>query len=187
MIVGITGTLGAGKGTVATYLVKKHNFTYLSVRNFIAAEVVKKELLVNRDTIAQVANELRAQHGAQWIVEQILNQALEQTKVLRQKHVVIESIRSVGEAQLLKAKGAILWAVDADIHERYRRIVGRASETDAVSFEKFTADEKREWENTDPSKQNLKAVISMADEVFNNDGAQDDLFKQVEAALKKVS
>jgi dephospho-CoA kinase len=184
MIIGITGTLGAGKGTAAQYLVKRHNFMYLSVRNFIAAEVLKRGLVVNRDTITQVANDLRAQHTPEWIVEQLLSQALLQTQALRQRDVVIESIRSVGEAQILKSKGATLWAVDADVHERYRRIVSRASETDSVSFEKFQADEAREWSNTDPAKQNLKGVIEMADVVLTNNGTQEELFAQVEEALK---
>jgi adenylate kinase family enzyme len=102
MIIGITGTLGAGKGTVAKYLVERHNFTYLSVRNFLAAEVLRRGLAVNRDTITQVSNKLRAQHGPGWIVEEILGQALGQTKALRQKDVVIESIRSIGEAKMLR-------------------------------------------------------------------------------------
>lgn len=187
MIIGITGTLGAGKGTVAEYLTKKHHFTYLSVRNFLAGEVRRRGLMVNRDTITQVANELRAAHGPGWVVEQILTQALDQAKTFRQKNVVIESIRSVGEAQMLKTKEAVLWGVDADVKERYRRIVGRASETDQVSFEKFLEDEKREWDNSDPSKQNLKAVIAMADVVLQNNGTQDELFAQVEAALTNIN
>src|SRR3989344_3666535 len=185
MIIGITGTLGAGKGTVAKYLVERHNFMYLSVRNFLAAEVLRKGLIVNRDTITATANDLRAKHGPGWIVEQILDKALGQTKALRQRDVVIESIRSVGEAQMLRSKGATLWAVDADVYMRHKRIVGRASETDAVSFEKFVEDEKREWDNADPSKQNLKAVIAMADVGFQNDGTSEELFARVEEALKK--
>jgi len=133
-----------------------------------------------------VANELRSEHGPSWIIEQLLEQALAQTHVLRQKSVVIESIRSIGEAQLLKAKGAALWAVDADIHERYRRIVGRASETDAVTFEKFQADEEREMTSTDPNKQNLHAVMAMADAVLTNDGTQEELHAQVEAQLRTL-
>ena len=185
MIIGITGTLGAGKGTVAKYLVERHHFMYLSVRNFLAAEVLRKGLIVNRDTITATANDLRAKHGPGWIVEQILDKALGQTKALRQRDVVIESIRGVGEAQILKSKDAALWAVDADVHIRYKRIVGRASETDRISFEKFVEDEKREWNNFDSSKQNLKAVIAMADIVFQNNGTPEELFVQVEKALKQ--
>lgn len=187
MIIGITGTLGAGKGAVAECLVKHHNFTYLSVRNFLAQEVINRGFIVNRDTITKVSNELRAQHGSGWIVEQVLSRAIGQTKSLRQKNIVIESIRSIGEAQMLKSKDAKLWSVDADIKTRYQRIVGRASETDKVTFEKFVSDEKREMESTDSDKQNIAAVMAMADVIFRNDGTREELFAQVEKELKKYA
>jgi len=182
MIIGITGTLGAGKGTVAEYLTKKHNFIYLSVRNFIAGEILKLGLAVNRDTMTQVANDLRAIHGPNYLVEELLKQA----KLHPKNNIVIESIRSVGEERYLKSQDTALWAVDADINTRYKRIVGRASETDAVSFEKFRADEEREMKSDDPNKQNLRAVIDMADVVFTNNGTREELFAEVEEALKKL-
>jgi dephospho-CoA kinase len=128
MIIGITGTLGAGKGTVAVYLTKKHNFTYFSVRNFLAAEVLKRGKIVNRDTITETANALRAEHGAGYVTQRLLAEAISQ-----KNNVVIESIRTVGEAKFLKSHGAQLWAVDADLKVRYNRIVGRASETEKWS------------------------------------------------------
>ncbi|MBI2004548.1 AAA family ATPase [Patescibacteria group bacterium] len=182
MIIGITGTLGAGKGTVAQYLAKKHNFMYLSVRNFIAGEILKRGLAVNRDTMTQVANDLRALHGPNYLVEELLKQA----KLHPKNNIVIESIRSVGEEKYLKSQSTTLWAVDADINTRYKRIVGRASETDAVSFEKFKADEDREMESNDPNKQNLKAVIAMAGVVLINNGTPEELFVQVEKALQQA-
>jgi dephospho-CoA kinase len=38
-------------------------------------------------------------------------------------------------------------------------------------------------ESGDPNKQNLKAVIAMADVVLLNDGTLEELFAQVEKAL----
>ena len=181
MIIGITGTLGAGKGTVVEYLVKTRGFKHYSVRDFLFEELKRRGLPLNRDYSTPLANELRAKHGAGYISEQLLDRALKD-----RSEAVIESIRSVGEGKYLKENGATLWAVDADIKKRYERISKRMSETDRISFEKFVEDEKREWDNVDPSKQNLKAVIAMADEVLLNDGTQKELFEQIEEALKKI-
>jgi dephospho-CoA kinase len=182
MIIGIIGTLGAGKGTVAEYLTKKHGFVYFSVRNFLAQEVLKQGKMVNRDTLTVVGNELRIAHGSGYITEQLMSQALS----VKNSNVVIESIRSTGEAQFLKSHGAMLWAVDADIKIRYARIVKRASETDGITFEKFQEQEEREMHGSDPSSQNLAAVRDMADLVIQNDSTQDALYQQVEAALQKT-
>jgi dephospho-CoA kinase len=181
MIIGITGTLGAGKGTVAKYLVDQKGFKYFSARAFFIEDVERRGLPVNRDTITEVANDLRAQHGPDYFVKTALARAQAQ-----EGNSVMESIRTVGEADLLKEQGAKLWAVDADIKTRYERAVLRGSETDKVSFEKFTADEEREMTSTDPTKQNLAAVRAMADVIFTNNGTQEELFSHVEEALKRA-
>lgn len=182
MIIGITGTLGAGKGTVVKHLVERYGFTHYSVRDFLIAEIDRRGLERNRDTMLLVANDLRAQHGPGYISERLLAAALRAGG-----DAVIESIRSVGEGEHLKENGAALWAVDADIKKRYERIAGRGSETDHVSFEKFAADEQEEFSNTDAAKPNLKAVIAMADAVLYNNGTPGELEAQVEAALRAAT
>jgi dephospho-CoA kinase len=179
MILGITGTLGAGKGTVVQYL-KQKGFTHYSVRDFLVAELTKRGMEKNRDHMLTVANDLRATFGPGYIAEQLVVQAMNAGG-----NAVIESIRSIGEAEYLKNHGALLWAVDAPVEVRYERITKRGSVTDQVSFEKFKEDEAAEFANTDPSKPNLKALIDRADAVFANSGSQEDLFAQVEEALQK--
>lgn len=181
MIIGITGTLGAGKGTVVEYL-KTKGFTHYSVRDFLNEEIVGRGLISNRDVMLATANDLRAMHGAGYIAEQLMERASKS-----KNHAVIESVRSVGEAEYIRERGGVLWAVDADIKTRYGRITKRMSETDKVSFEKFQADEAAEFTNIDASKPNLKKLIEMADAVFQNNGSQAELYQQVEAALQKAA
>ena len=56
-IIGITGTIGAGKGTIVDYLVKEKGYVHYSVREFLAEEVIKRGLEVNRDTLTEVGND----------------------------------------------------------------------------------------------------------------------------------
>ena len=51
--IGITGTLGAGKGTIVDYLIEKRGFVHYSVRAFITEGGIKNQYLVKR--IAQYA------------------------------------------------------------------------------------------------------------------------------------
>jgi dephospho-CoA kinase len=178
MILGITGTLGAGKGTVVDYLVKTRGFKHFSVRDFLNTEIDKRGLEHNRDVMLEVANNLRATRGPGYIAEQLAVQAQEYGG-----DSVIESIRSLGEANHLREHGALLWAVDADVHTRYERITKRQSETDKVSLEEFKEHEAREFTNTDTTKPNIKAVMEMADTVLYNDTTPEELYVQVEAAL----
>ena len=77
MIIGITGTLGAGKGTVADYLVKERGFKHLSVREYLIEEIKKRGLAVNRDNMVLVANDLRVKFGPGYIAEQLYEKAVE--------------------------------------------------------------------------------------------------------------
>lgn len=181
MIIGITGTLGAGKGTVVEFL-KRKGFVHYSVREFLTEEILKRGLEVNRDNMIMVANDLRMKYGSSYIVEELYRKASE-----KGGNVVIESIRCPGEVDALRGKsGFVLWAVDADVESRYSRIVGRGSSTDGVSFQDFVRQEESEMSNADPTKQNLSRCIEMADHVFRNDWTIAELEGKVAKVLESL-
>lgn len=182
IIIGITGTLGAGKGTIVEYLTSEKKFKHFSVRSFLVGEIEKLGLEVNRDSMVMVANNLRAEHSPSYIVEQLFEEALQSGK-----DCIIESIRTPGEIEALHKKGNFyLFAVDAPAKLRYERIIKRASETDQVSFETFIANEKREMESTDPNKQNISKCIELADYIFDNDEEIAKLNEKVDAVISYI-
>jgi len=181
-IIGITGTLGAGKGTIVDYLVQRHGFLHFSVRAYLTDEIRRRGLPLNRDSMVETANDLRARFGPACIVEALFRKA-----VSAGRDAVIESIRTPGEIDALQATGAFtLLAVDADPRLRYERIVQRDSETDRIDFETFLANEAREMRSSDPNKQNLSVCIRRADFAINNDGDFDALYDAVEAVLSQA-
>ena len=183
IVIGITGTLGAGKGTIVDYLVNTHNFRHYSVRDYITEIIVSKNLPVNRDTMTMVGNELRANHSPCYIAEELYKKANESGE-----NCIIESIRAVGEVEALRKKeNFTLFAVDADPKLRCIRITARKSATDNVSYDEFIANEQREMQSADPNTQNLQKVIAMADYVFDNGKELDYLYKQVEEIISKIS
>jgi dephospho-CoA kinase len=99
---------------------------------------------------------------------------------------VIESIRSLGEAEYLKAHGATIWAIDADRKIRYDRVQTRWSETDKIDFETFCMHEDREAHGTEAWDMNVQGVMKMADHILYNNGTTNELFAQVERILKGV-
>ncbi|OGC88952.1 hypothetical protein A2419_01165 [Candidatus Adlerbacteria bacterium RIFOXYC1_FULL_48_26] len=181
MIIGITGTNGAGKGTIVEYLTKQKGFAHFSVRAFLIEEIKRQGLEIDRTTMRQVANEMRKEHGPSYVVEQLMKQAKEISH-----NAVIESIRAIGEGEYLKQHGAIIWAVDADREIRYNRILNRWSETDKIDFETFCMHENREANGTEPWDMNVRGVMKMADHIFHNDTTQEEMYLDVEEALKEV-
>jgi dephospho-CoA kinase len=182
IIIGITGTLGAGKGTIVEYLAEKKGFVHYSVRAWLLEKIKEEGLPENRDSMFRLANELRALYGASYVTDQLYNQA-----VISGKNCIIESIRTKGEVESLRSKGHFyLLAVDADPEIRYQRILLRQSETDRVSHETFLENEEREMNTADPNKQNLRRCIEMADFRLQNNGTRKDLVQQLEKVLDQI-
>ena len=182
IIIGITGTLGSGKGTVVDYLVTKKGFKHFSVREFIGKEITKKDLPITRDNLVLMGNELRKKYGPSYIAKTLYERAKKSGK-----NTIIESLRNPYEVTTLRKMGTFyLFALDANPKVRFQRVLKRASETDKITFQEFINHEEREMSSKDPTKQNLKKVISMADFKFKNDGSLKELYDQIEKALKSI-
>lgn len=182
MIIGITGTDGAGKGAVVQHLVKEHGFLHVSSRAQIEAEIELRGLSATRANLREVANDMRKQHGNGVLV----SRAFDVVRRQQAKNAVIESIRAVAEVEVLHAAHGVLWAVDANPEERYRRIIGRASASDQVTFEEFLAHEKLEMNDPDPNGMQKAAVMAAADYTIMNDQSLKALYKQVNTTLQNI-
>lgn len=184
IIIGITGSQGAGKGTVVEYLKTHKGFIHFSARVLLAEELEKRGLPTNdRNNFRTVANDLRSLHSPSYIIEQLYRKAEE-----ADTDCIIESIRTTGEIDALRKIGHFyLFAVTADLPTRYERILLRGSETDNVSFEEFVEQNKKEEASTDPHNPNISACVAKADFVIENNGDVEALYTQIEEVFKKIS
>ncbi len=179
MIIGITGTLGAGKGTIVEYLKQKKSFEHFSVRGYLE-EILGKN--ANRESLVNKANELREKYGPDYIIKQLYERA-DSSK----KNSIIESIRTVGEINSLKEKNNFyLFSVNADVKTRYDRISLRKSSTDNRTFEEFLKDEEREMHSNNPNKQNISECIKLANYFFLNNNKLENLFSNVDKIVTKI-
>lgn len=182
MIIGITGTDGAGKGTVVEYLVNEKGYAHYHARTLLLEEIERQGLEPTRANMRIVANQLRAEHGNDYIVQFFLARARERGD----EHVVIDSLRTIAEAATLQAAGGILLAVDADQALRYERVQARRSSSDQVDFDTFKEQEEVEMNDPDPHGMQKQQVIAMADHVIENNSTIDELHEQVDQFLATI-
>lgn len=183
IIIGITGTLGAGKGTIVDYL-KTKGFKHYSVRAYLIEEIKRRQMPVTLESMVTVANDLRRQHGPSFIVTELYKKALTSNT-----NVIIESVRSTGEVEGLKKLGTFyLISVEAPLAIRYQRVIARNKDSaDVLSFEEFVKQENVQMNNTDPNKGNIAGCMTRADFKLINNGTKEELWSQVDEILSKIS
>ena len=181
MIIGITGTDGAGKGAAVDRLVRHYSFTHFSSRSVIEAEIAARGMEVNRGTMRLVANAMRSEFGNDVLIARALVKIREEAV----SKAVVESVRTLEEAKTLRANGGILLAIDAHPKKRYQRISGRKSKTDNVTFAEFLAHEAIEMNDPDPHGMQKAAVMKSADYTIMNNGSMSQLFAKVADFLQQ--
>lgn len=185
-IIGVSGTHGAGKDEIANHLIEKHGFFGLTVRGYLQERLKELGRPENRDTMYELGNELRKDHGGDFIVKELLAKA----RSSKAERIVISSIRTEDEVRLLEQEGGTLFFVDADPKIRFERIQKRASSTDEVGYLKFLEDEERESVSKDPAVQNLRRCkeLALPSFIFTNDESLELLFeKQIDPTVHIVA
>jgi|AntRauTorckE6833_2_1112554.scaffolds.fasta_scaffold37097_3 dephospho-CoA kinase len=178
MIIGIAGTLGAGKGTVVEYL-KSKGFVHYSTSGMFKAILESQGHTANREAYTWLGDTFRSLGPAGPIAIQYAIAKQDESDV------VIESIHDVPEAEFLKNKGAVVLGVDVSLETRYERISSRGSEKDSVTFEEFKTIAVHEEEGG--GKHNIRGVLSLADHTIMNNGTIEELHQQVEAWLQTLN
>lgn len=185
-IIGISGTNGSGKDTIAHMLVKKHGYYFASATDMLGAELTKRDLPHERENKRAVSAEWRRAHGLGVIVDK----GIEEAKAAGFDRLVVGSLRNSGEVDRVhELGGTVIW-VDADPRVRFARIQNNNRERteDKKTFEEFLKEETAEMQHSgDAATLNMAGVKSRADRFMNNDSADIDLFTQnAEEILKDL-
>lgn len=178
LIIGLTGTNGSGKGSVAASL-KEAGFAYHSLSDVLREELSRRGMTETVDRLAVLGNELRRSHGPQVLAERIL-QAIQEA---RETRAIADSIRNASEVSLFREKSRFVFvAVDAPVELRYERVFGRNRPGDRVTLEQFIAQEQRQLSGGE-EEQHLLRCMDLADVRIWNDGDEQDLKRQVARVL----
>jgi dephospho-CoA kinase len=188
MIVGMSGTNGAGKDTGADYLVKNHGFMHVSTGEILKAEADRLGMGKDRPTLINIGIDLRKQYES---VGALVIMGIEEWAEQRRDYpggLVISGMRVVGEAQEVKDQNGILTYVTAPRAIRRHRIVKRNRDAEVnQTYRQFRNQDLTEINGTgDPNRPHLHAVKGIADIVLWNINKQYFL-KQFTHALFEAS
>jgi dCMP deaminase len=178
MIVGLTGTNGAGKTVTAEHLETK-GFVYHSLSDEIRNELDAAGREATRENLIEMGNQLRGEHGPAVLAERI------KSRLRPDRNYVIDSIRNPYEVNSLRAdKEFHLLHLDGPVEVRYERVRLRGGPRTPTSLEQFVEQEQRETASDDPKHQQLRACHELADAALVNDGSIEDLYSRLDEVVK---
>jgi dephospho-CoA kinase len=191
LVIGITGTLLAGKGTVVEILQSK-GFQHSSIRELIREELAKNNIPLTRKSMQDMGNDRRKEFGQGYWMQKALDKFKSYTAPL-----IIESFRNMGEVDYLRSIPNIdfvLLGVDAPFEKRWERVKKRNVDSDLVDHDRFVIDDARDRGFNEPlTGQQVAMCLVHADFLINNDeemkGKLEDskLYKEVMDIYKKIT
>lgn len=114
-IIGLTGAFGSGKSTAAAFFEKK-GYTVIILSSYLEKEAKKRKLPITRKVLQDIGNLWREERG----VDILIKYALDESS--KNKKIVIDGIRNLGEVEALRKRGGVLLAIVADREVRFGRL-----------------------------------------------------------------
>ena len=184
-VIGLTGTIGAGKNLVKEILIEKFNCYYVTLSQIIRGELERRKTSFNRATLQDMGNELRQKYGGH-ILAKLAIEYLPRDKEL----IVIDGIRNPGEGEWLRKNfgNDFVWiGIDAPEKIRFERIQKRASFRDPKTWEEFVEMDKRDKGEGEPEfGQQVAKCLEVVDYRINNDGDIKNLVKEISEMMGQV-
>lgn len=184
-VIGLTGTIAAGKEVVKQILLQKLNCYQVTLSGAIFGQLEKKKGIFNRKTMQDMGNELRQKYGGH-VLAKVSTEFMPRDR----PYLIVDGIRNPAEAEWLKNAyrgNFVLIAVDAPQQARFERMIKRAKPTDPKTFEEFAdIDNRDQGTNEPPYGQQVRRCIQMADFVIDTDGDPAKVAEKVAEIIPKI-
>lgn len=178
MIIGLTGTICAGKGEIVKYL-KSKGFEYFVYSDILREEAEKRGIEPTRENLQKLGSSMKIEYGNGVLSRKILEK-------IKTNKAVVDGVRTPSEVrELRKAGNFFLIGVNAPQRLRYERLRKRGREGDPTDFRRFKRADNLENRGKTEGQQ-INKCLKMADFLIINNGSLDDLKKKVDKVLEST-
>ncbi len=184
MIIGLTGSLAAGKGVVSDFL-KEKGFVYLSLSDELRQVAKERKVELTRSNLQNLGNQLREEMGVSVLAKLVINKIKNQ----EYKRAVVDGIRNPAEVEELQKhiKNFFLVSVDAPAKIRFERMVGRSRESDPITWSGFVrVDKKDKGIGEKSTGQGVGKCMKKAKFVLMNEGTLEEVGNKINSLYSDI-
>ncbi|MCX6762086.1 MAG: AAA family ATPase [Candidatus Moranbacteria bacterium] len=181
VIIGLIGEKGAGKGTVADYLLEKYGAVHFGTSKILRRTLEDLHLPVTRDNLIKLALVLKEGYGSSVIIDSLI-QDMEKSDA---NIIIADGIRMHGDVEPFQKKyreNFYLVYVTANLKLRYERTKARKEKAgeDEATLEQFLEEEGKLTEIS------IHEIGRHAEFKMNNNGTAEELKKQTDEMMEKI-
>lgn len=184
IVIGLTGSLCAGKGTLANHL-KELGFHHQILSDRIREEIKSRGQSIDRTSLQDVGNELRENFGGAVLAERTVELLIDV-----QGNIVIDGIRNPQEAVYLRdILKATIVGIDAPREKRLEWYLARAKDRgeDGTTAEDFFKHDNRDFGVGEPTNgQQVGKCLEIADTIIFNTASKSELNRELDLYLKEI-
>lgn len=178
IILGITGEIACGKGTVTAHLAKEYQAGTHRFSTMLRDVLDRMYIEQTRENLALISKVLRQNFGEDVMAKTMMKEAESDEHEI----VIIDGVRRLADIKYLRELPQFkLIYIEADIQKRYERIIKRGENTDdkGKTFEEF------QKEQTLESETQIRDLKNYANYVVDNNGTYTDLYAQIDKIIKE--
>ena len=181
LIIGLIGEKGAGKGTVADYLLEKYGAVHFGTSKILRRTLEDLHLPVTRDNLVKLALVLKEGYGPSVIIDSLIQDMEKSDADL----IIADGIRMHGDIEPFQKKyqeNFYLVYVTADLRLRYERTKARKEKEgeENATLEQFLEEEGKLTEIS------IHEIGRRAEFKMNNNGTSEELKKQTDEMMEKL-
>ncbi|MBU2542419.1 AAA family ATPase [Patescibacteria group bacterium] len=180
IIIGLVGEIATGKTTVTDYLKSKHNAVSFRFSDMLRDILDRLYIEKSRINMQKISTAVRQNYGDDTMSRVIA----EDVKNSNENFIIIEGIRRPSDVTYLKKLPEFKFiAINTDEKTRWERLTQRSENPDdqAKTWEQFQKDGLQEAEGK------VKEISDQADYIIDNNGAFEELYRQVDEIIKKCN
>ncbi len=178
-IIGIVGETGSGKDTICRYLKKKIK---KNVFVFRFSQPLTQVLRIFFDEVKKEDQQWLGRILRQRFGNNILGEAIKKKiKNIKKGIVILNGIRALEEAKMIKNLGGKIIYITADSKLRWQRVRKRGEKKDdLISFKKFLELERAKTEIL------IQKIGEKADFKIENNGSRQNFYREIKKIINKI-